>query len=80
MSTEHAHKTVEFMTKHFTRMHRRMPSMFYGIINELSIMANGGSLEGERRKLYPCSFHTDLFFEHILDRLGYDRDGNKLGE
>ena len=80
MSTEHAHKTVEFMTQHFVNIRARMPSMFYGVINELSIMANGGSMEGERDRLYPCSFHTDLFFVHVLDSLGYDKDGNKKEE
>ena len=79
MSTQHAHKTVEFMAQHFKNIKMMSPTVFYTSLNDLSIMANGGSLGGERDRLYPCSFHTDLFFEHVLDSLGYDRDGNKIG-
>ena len=76
MST--SHKTLEFMTTHFQNIKFMSPTVFYTSLNDLSIMANGGSLEGVRDKLYPDNIHTDQFFVDLLHNLGYDKDGSPL--
>ena len=73
MST--SHKTLEFMTAHFQKIKLMSPSVFYTSINDLSIMANGGDLCGDRQIIYPADFHTDQFFVDLLESLGYDEDG-----
>ena len=78
MSKEHEHKTLEYMTTHFKNVKLMSPTLFYTTINDLSIMATGGNLGGLREVLYPCDFHTDLFFTNLLQSLGYDADGCPL--
>ena len=73
-----SHKTLEFMTAHFKNIRIMSPTVFYTSLNDLSIMANGGSLEGVRDQLYPDSMHTDQFFVDLLQNLGYDKDGSPL--
>ena len=78
MSQEHEHKTLEYMTTHFKNVKLMSPALFHTTITDLSIMANGGDLNGLRRVLYPCDFHTDSFFVQLLLELGYDADGFTL--
>ncbi len=73
-----SHKTLEFMTAHFKNIRIMSPTVFYTSLNDLSIMANGGSLGGVRGELYPDSMHTDQFFVDLLQNLGYDKDGSPL--
>jgi hypothetical protein len=75
-----SHKTLEFMTAHFQNIKFMSPTVFYTSLNDLSIMANGGSLEGVRGELYPDSIHTDQFFVDLLHNLGYDKDGSPLNK
>ncbi len=73
-----SHKTLEFMTTHFQNIKFMSPTTFYSSLNDLSIMANGGSLEGVRDELYPEPMHTDQFFVDLLCNLGYDKNGNSI--
>ena len=72
------YKTLEYMTAHFQNIKFMSPTTFYTSLNDLSIMANGGSLEGVRDKLYPGTMHTDQFFVDLLYNLGYDKNGTPL--
>lgn len=78
MSADKSHKTLEFMTAHFQNIKSISPTTFYTSLNDLSIMANGGDLGGERQAIYPADFHTDQFFVDLLEALGYDGDGCPL--
>lgn len=78
MSKDHEHKTLEYMTTHFSNVKLMSPALFYTSVTDLSIMANGGDLKGLRDVLYPCDFHTDSFFIKLLYELGYDADGFPL--
>ena len=78
MSTDGSHKTLEFMTNHFQNIKFVAPTVFYTSLNDLSIMAYGGDLGGERYSIYPEDFHTDQFFVDLLQKLGYDADGCPL--
>ena len=78
MST--SHKTLEYMTTHFQNIKFMSPNVFYTSINDLSIMANGGDLCGERQTIYPEIFHTNQFFVDLLQNLGYDKDGSPLND
>ena len=78
MSTDKSHKTLEFMTTHFQNIKSISPNVFYTSLNDLSILANGGDLCGERQTIYPADFHTDQFFVDLLQNLGYDKDGFPL--
>lgn len=78
MST--SHKTLEYMTTHFQNIKFMSPNVFYTSINDLSIMANGGDLCGERKTIYPEIFHTNQFFVDLLQNLGYDKDGSPLND
>ena len=73
-----SHKTLEFMTAHFQNIKLISPTTFYTSINDLSIMANGGDLGGERKTIYPEDFHNDQFFVDLLLNLGYDKKGMPL--
>jgi hypothetical protein len=66
------------MTSHFQNIKLVSPTIFYTSINDLSIMANGGNLGGDRQIIYPEDFHTDQFFVDLLEALGYDEDGCPL--
>ena len=72
------HKTLEYMTTHFQNIKFMSPNVFYTSINDLSIMANGGNLNGERRTIYPADFHRNQFFVDLLRNLGYNKDGSPL--
>jgi len=78
MSEDRSYKTLEYMTSHFQNIKLVSPTIFYTSINDLSIMANGGNLGGDRQILYPEDFHTDQFFVDLLQALGYDEDGCPL--
>ena len=78
MSEDRNHKTLEYMTSHFQNIKFMSPTVFYTSINDLSIMANCGDLNGERQVIYPADFHTDQFFVNLLEALGYDGDGCPL--
>ena len=78
--SDYNYKTLEYMTKHFENIKSMAPALFYTSINDLSIMANGGNLAGERSRLYGSSYHTDKFFADLLQNLGYNKDGNKIKE
>ena len=80
MNTKQDYKTLEYMTQHFLNIQSIAPALFYSSLNDLSIMANGGSLEGERSRLYPKDYHTDQFFVDLLQNLGYDKNGDLLGK
>jgi|TARA_R110001583_G_scaffold4172_4_gene24592 hypothetical protein len=73
-----SHKTLEFMTAHMNDIKQVSFGMYSGVINELSNMANGDDLCGERDRLYNSEIHTDQFFVDLLNNLGYDKDGDKL--
>ena len=73
-----SHKTLEYMTTHFQNIKFVAPTVFYTSLNDLSIMANGGDLGGERRVIYPEIFHTNQFFVDLLQNLGYDKDGSPI--
>ena len=79
MSEDRNYKTLEYMTSHFQNIKLMSPTIFYTSINDLSIMANGGDLNGDRQIIYPADFHTDQFFVALLEALGYDEDGCPLG-
>ena len=53
-------KTLEFMTQHFRNLKSMAPALFLSSLNDLSIMANGGSLEDERDRLYPEELAASL--------------------
>ena len=74
------YKTLEYMTTHFQNIKFMSPTTFYTSLNDLSIMANGGNLEGVRDELYPEQIHTDQFFVDLLHNLGYNKDGIPLKE
>ena len=78
MSEDRNYKTLEYMTSHFQSIKFMSPTVFYTSINDLSIMANGGDLNGDRQIIYPADFHTDQFFVDLLEALGYDEDGCPL--
>jgi hypothetical protein len=78
MSEDRSYKTLEYMTSHFQNIKLMSPTIFYTSINDLSIMANGGNLGGDRQIIYPEDFHTDQFFVDLLQALGYDEDGCPL--
>jgi hypothetical protein len=78
MSEDRSYKTLEYMTSHFQNIKLVSPTIFYTSINDLSIMANGGNLGGDRQIIYPEDFHTDQFFVDLLQALGYDEDGCPL--
>ena len=78
--SDYNYKTLEYMTTHFQNIKFMSPTVFYTSSNDLSIMANGGSLEGVRDELYPGSMHTDQFFVDLLHNLGYDKNGTPLAE
>jgi hypothetical protein len=78
MSEDRNYKTLEYMTSHFQNVKLMSPTIFYTSINDLSIMANGGDLGGDRQFFYPADFHTDQFFVDLLQALGYDEDGCPL--
>ena len=80
MSADKSHKTLEFMTAHFQNIKSISPTTFYTSLNDLSIMANGGDLGGERQVFYPADFHNNQFFVDLLQNLGYDKDGSPLGD
>ena len=73
-----SYKTLTFMTAHFNDIKQVSLGMYLGVINELSNMANGDDLGGERDRLYNNLQHTDQFFVDLLNNLGYDKDGDKL--
>ena len=79
MSDDRNYKTLEYMTTHFQNIKFMSPTVFHTSINDLSIMANGGDLNGDRQIIYPADFHTDQFFVDLLESLGYDEDGRPLG-
>jgi hypothetical protein len=78
MNEDRSYKTLEYMTSHFQNIKLMSPTIFYTSINDLSIMANGGNLGGDRQIIYPEDFHTDQFFVDLLQALGYDEDGCPL--
>ena len=78
MNEDRSYKTLEYMTTHFQNIKFMSPTTFHTSINELSIMANGGDLNGLRQIIYPENFHTDQFFVALLKALGYDEDGCPL--
>ena len=78
MNEDRSYKTLEYMTTHFQNIKIMSPTVFYTSINDLSIMANGGDLSGDRYIIYPEDFHTDKFFADLLAALGYDEDGYPL--
>ena len=78
MSKEHEHKTLKYMTRHFQNIKFMSPTTFHTSIIDLSIMANGGDLSGDRHIIYSADFHTDKFFVDLLEALGYDEDGCPL--
>ena len=80
MNEDRSHKTLEYMTQHFQNIKFMSPTVFYTSLNDLSIMANGGSCEGVRDQLYPEPIHTDQFFVDLLHNLGYDKNGTPLEE
>ena len=73
-----SHKTLEFMTAHMNDIKQVSFGMYIGVINELSNMANGDDLDGERDRLYNDLQHTDQFFVDLLNNLGYNKDGTEL--
>jgi len=75
MKEDRNYKTLEYMTKHYEGIRSTSPTAFLMSINDISIMANGGSLSGQRSKLYPCDHHTDQFFVDLLRNLGYNKYG-----
>jgi len=78
MNEDRSYKTLEYMTTHFQNIKHMSPTTFYTSISDLSIMANGGDLGGDRQIIYPEDFHTDQFFVDLLEALGYDEDGCPL--
>ena len=80
MNEDRSYKTLEYMTTHFQNIKFMSPTTFYTSLNDLSIMANGGNLEGVRDELYPEQIHTDQFFVDLLQNLGYNKDGTPLKE
>ena len=72
MSDDRNYKTLEYMTTHFQNIKFMSSTVFYTSINDLSIMANGGDLNGDRQIIYSADFHTDQFFVDLLEALGYD--------
>ena len=80
MNKDRSYKTLEYMTEHFQNIKFMSPTIFYTSLNDLSIMANGGNLEGVRDDLYPAQIHTDQFFVDLLHNLGYNKDGIPLKE
>ena len=80
MNEDRNYKTLAYMTEHFQNIKLMSPTVFYTSINDLSIMACGGDLSGDRYIIYPSDFHTDQFFVELLHNLGYDKDGCPLDE
>ena len=78
MSEDRSYKTLKYMTNHFQNIKLMSFTTFHTSLNDLSIMANGGSLEGMRDQMYPEDMHTDQFFVDLLHNLGYDKDGCPL--
>ena len=78
MNEDRSYKTLEYMTAHYENLKLASYAMFVGTINELSGMANGGNFNGDRKTMFPCSYHTDQFFVDLLHNLGYDKDGFPL--
>ena len=78
MSEDRSYKTLKYMTDHFQNIKLMSFTTFHTSLNDLSIMANGGSLEGVRDQIYPEDIHTDQFFVDLLYNLGYDKDGCPL--
>ena len=78
MREDRSHKTLKYMTNHFLNIKMMSFTTFHTALIDLSIMANGGSLEGVRDHLYPEAMHTDQFFVDLLHNLGYDKDGCPL--
>ena len=78
MNEDRSYKSLEYMTTHFQNIKFMSPTTFHTSINDLSIMANGGNLDGNRQIIYPEHFHTDQFFVDLLEALGYDEDGCPL--
>ena len=79
MSTDKSHKTLKFLTNHFKRIRIMSPPTFYSAINDLTLMANSKA-DDDILSNYDKAIHTPQFFVNLLDRLGYDRNGNMKGE
>ena len=80
MNEDRSYKTLKYMTDHFQNIKLMSFTTFHTSLNDLSIMANGGNLEGARDHLYSEDMHTDQFFVDLLRNLGFDKNGSPTGE
>ena len=77
MNTDKSHKTLKYMTDHFLNLKMMSPTLFYSVVNDLTLLANN-SADDDILSNYDPAIHTPQFFIDLLENLGYDSEGCPL--
>ena len=77
MSEDRNYKTLKYMTNHFLNLKMMSPTLFYSVVNDLTLLANN-SADDDILSSYDPEIHTPQFFIDLLENLGYDSEGCPL--